>query len=139
MKISIQKCATAHETITALNQVQDCRINATAGYWLGRLNDKLTPIAKSYYAQKNKLIERLGTLEKNGTHVIKSDSPNWQAYVDELDKLSSVDEEVEFKLMKFSLFEKESGTESLPPSFWTNVGSLFVESLTDDATSDTKK
>lgn len=132
IQLTVLEFKLAYEEIQGLSQAKNLIINSTAGYWLGRLSEKLKPLFKSYNDSMNALIKSLGEVnEKTGLPGVSSTNKNWGKFNEEAEKLLSEKDKVEFKKIKFSLLQKEAGTENLPTSFWLNVGVHFVEEATD--------
>ena len=124
----IEKC------INGLNDVSNSKVNipATAGYWIGNLEGKLSSITKNITVQRDVVLKQYGEVVMKDGKEIKTNykiaPENLFAYNEELKKLLDQKEYVEFKIMKFELFLDDAGSPiKLPQSFWSSVGKYFID------------
>lgn len=125
MKVTIEKCLNALGAIEAtqervtqngqlLNGVTIPAGRAATGYWIGRLEDKLTPIRKRFIKTKEELIKQYGeaVIDKNekGEDVtvegkFRVKPMNGILFQNALEDLMQQEEDVEISPLNFELFD----------------------------------
>lgn len=108
------------------------------GYWIGRLEDKISSLEKKGTKIRETLVKNFGekALDENGKEIpnsYKVPPAKHEAYSEELEKFLEEIVVVDFKKLSFELFLlDEKGSDGnkkqieLPKSFWASVGIHFV-------------
>ncbi len=154
IKLSVIKCIAALNSLSLLKERQNQQTGeiikgvtipsekAKTGYWLGRIEDKLTSISKQYQSQNDGLIKKLGepvkvrkvdpndskkTIEVNsGNFHVPFDSEKYEEYKLAIESIQNSVEEIDINPMEFEMFE---GID-FPAGFWAGMTSFMVEPKT---------
>lgn len=100
------------------------------GYWLGRLEDKLSSLNKTIEKRKHSIFKEFSEdniVDGNnkGKHV---PGTKINDYAEKVNDLLSIEEVIDFKKFEYSDFEsdKEETVDQMPKHFWATVGVYFV-------------
>lgn len=123
IKLTVEKSLIAKD---ALKEFDGKSLPSKLSYWLGRTEDKLNPVEKSFNKIKEELIKKLGEHEKDGegkeTGQIKVSNDKIEEYMKEINSVLQATEEVP-ALLKLEMFEGVEVTKD----FFIKMGELVSE------------
>lgn len=140
MKITIRKCLTAFNEIQKTKERKDGEKTiealfiphdkSKAGYWLGRLEEKVTSIRTGLVKQESEVMKQLGTpaTEKIGENEVPIpgkflfEQNKIEAYNQAISDLQDIEEEIEFCPLNFEIFEGVGG----PASLWSALAPFLT-------------
>ncbi len=119
MELTIQQILIAKE---ALKEFDKKGLPAKLSYWLGRLEDKLTPISERFQKERSKMIIEKYGVKTEGAESYNVPKEKLEDYTKEIEGILEQKEMVEIKL-KLEMFE---GVE-VSKEFFISMGDLIVE------------
>ncbi len=119
MELTIEKVLIAKE---ALKEFDKKGLPSKLSYWLGRLEDKLSPISERFQKERSKMIIEKYGVKSEGTENYNVPKEKLEDYTKEIQGVLGQKEIVEIKL-KLEMFE---GVE-VSKEFFISMGDLITE------------
>lgn len=106
---------------SALKELENKELPSKLSYWLGRLEDKITPILDRYSKEHNRLImEKYGVKDEFGVFSVPSDK--LEEFVKEITEIQSQQEDITITI-KLELFDEVK----ISKEFFIALGDIVQE------------
>jgi hypothetical protein len=107
--------------LDSLKSLQALPLPVKVSYRLKRINDKLTPITKSYEEKRLELVREFGTKQPESEDIKVTDPEKLTIFYQKLSEVLKVEEDVDFEQIKIS----DLGDITVPPK--DLVAFIFTE------------